>query len=279
MHKPAPKTLARYEKAQIGYGDTVIFEALNLDLNAGEMVMFCGPNGCGKSTALKALRRLIHAKSGMITFGDKPLDLFNNKELARQMAMLTQAPSAPEELLVRELVEMGRFAHRAYLGSLTAKDREAVEFAIEACDLNALTDMPLGRLSGGQLQRSWLAMIIAQDAPVILLDEPTNHLDITHQIETLELVTRLNRKQGKTVIVVMHDLNLAARYADRMLLFKKGALFADGTPEKVMTEEIVSETFSIACRIVTDPVYGKPLCIPYPWHTDAVKERAKAERD
>ncbi|UJQ95471.1 ABC transporter ATP-binding protein [Mariluticola halotolerans] len=264
MRKPA---MARFDAVGLGYGTKMVFDALDLTLNAGEVTMFCGPNGCGKSTALKALRRLMKAKYGDIFLSGEAISFLSNKRLAREMAMLTQAPSAPEDLLVEQLVGMGRYAHQGRFAGLTAKDREMVDFAMTACNLQELAKQSLGTLSGGQLQRAWLATILAQDAPVILLDEPTNHLDITHQIETLELIRKMNAEEGRTVVLVLHDLNLAARYADSMVMFNQGKVVAQGTPEQVMREEVISDVFAIGCRVISDPVHGKPLCIPYPRET------------
>ncbi len=258
--KKAP--LTRYEKVNLSYGSTIVFEALNLTLNEGEITMFCGPNGCGKSTALKALRRLLKVRSGIIFHGANPIDDLSDKALAKLMSLLTQKPSAPDDLTVEQLIKMGRFAHLGYLGHFSKKDKEKVAEALSLCHLQNLVHETIGNLSGGQLQRVWLAMIIAQDSPTILLDEPTNHLDITHQIETLELIKKLNEK-GRTIIVVMHDLNMAARYADRMILFKDGKVAADGTPEEVMQPSNIRNVFNIDCEIMRDNIYQKPMLIPY----------------
>lgn len=264
MHDAKKLPMARYASAELGYGTVKVFEELDLDLEAGEITVFCGPNGCGKSTALKALRRMLKATSGDIFLGETPISELPNKQLAREMAMLTQSPAAPDELLVEQLVAMGRYAHQRQFYAASDADRAAIEFALAACNLTDLAKRPLGAISGGQLQRAWLATILAQDAPIILLDEPTNHLDITHQIETLELIKKLNVEQNRSIVLVLHDLNLAARYADRMIMFKHGSIFAQGTPEQVMREEIIDEVFSVSCKVIPDPVHAKPLCISYP---------------
>ena len=264
MHEPLKQPLAQYRSTALGYGESLVFDSLDLTMRAGRITAFCGPNGCGKSTSLKALRRLLRPSAGDIFLNGESVSLLSNKQLARQMAMLTQAPSAPEELLVQQLVTLGRYAHRRRFAGLTDEDRRAIAFAMSSCALEALADKPLGTLSGGQMQRAWLATILAQDAPVILLDEPTNHLDIKHQIETLELVKTLNREQGRSVVLILHDLNLAARYADDMVLFARGAVHAQGAAEDVMTEATIAAVFGIDCRVIRDPLLGKPMCIPYP---------------
>jgi iron complex transport system ATP-binding protein len=259
-----PETAIAYRKAGLSYGAVTVFEGLDLDIAQARVTVFCGPNGCGKSTALKALRRLIRTRSGDIFLNGTAVSVQGNKALARQMAMLTQAPSAPEELLVSQLVALGRYAHRRRFSGLGQADREAIASAIAACELEDLVDRRLGALSGGQMQRAWLATVLAQDAPLLLLDEPTNHLDIRHQIETLELVRRLNRERGRTVVLVLHDLNLAARYADEMVMFSGGKVHAKGPPVAVMNEANIGAVFGIDCRVIADPELGRPFCIPYP---------------
>ncbi len=264
MHKPIPTELARYDAVGLGYGDTIVFDALDLTLSAGKVTVFCGPNGCGKSTSLKALRRLLRPQSGNIFLNGESIATFSTKRLARQIAMLTQSPLAPEELLVEQLIELGRYAHRRRFAGISPADRQAIDDAMAACQLEDLRHRPLGALSGGQLQRAWLATVLAQDSPVILLDEPTSHLDLKHQIETLELIRHLNATQNKTIVLVLHDINLAARYADEMVMFHHGQVFTQGAPDTVMTEAILSEVFAIGCRVIADPVDNKPICIPYP---------------
>ena len=264
MPETASAPAISYRQAGLAYGPVTVFADLDLDLAAGRVTVFCGPNGCGKSTALKALRRLVRTRSGAIFLNGSPVAAQGNRALARQMAMLTQSPSAPEDLLVEQLVILGRYAHRSRFGGLSAADRQAVEAAIDACELRDLLARRLGALSGGQMQRAWLATVLAQDAPILLLDEPTNHLDIRHQIETLELVRRLNRDKGRTIVLVLHDLNLAARYADEMVMFSGGRVHAKGAPAEVMTAANIGAVFGIGCRILTDPELGRPFCIPYP---------------
>ncbi len=255
---------ARFERTDIGYGRTPVIADLSLRLPQGGITAFCGPNGSGKSTALKALRRLIGLSKGAIEVTGKPLAAWPAKALAREMAMLGQAPSAPEELTVRELAMLGRFAHRARFGGPSAADVEAVDRALALCDLSQRADEALRALSGGQLQRAWIAMVIAQDAPAILLDEPTNHLDVAHAHNLLSLVARLNREDGRTIVMVLHDLNLAARHADNIVLWKEGRVVAEGDAETLFHPKLIGSVFDVDCTIMTDPRTGRPLCLTYP---------------
>lgn len=257
-------SFASFEAASVGYRETMVFRDLTLSLPQGRITALCGPNGSGKSTALRAMRGLLGLRDGLVRIGDRPLGAWSLRDLAKQIAMLTQAPSAPDEISVADLVMLGRFAYRRAFVGPTAEDRMIVDRAIAACDLGDLAERPLGALSGGQSQRAWIAMVLAQDAPVILLDEPTNHLDIAHALETLELVRSLKHGQGKSIVVVLHDLNLAAKYADHMVLFREGKVAAEGAVAEVFTQATIAHVFDIECRVIEDPLHGRPICIPYP---------------
>ena len=254
---------ASFENVTVGYNEDIVFNELNISIAAGKITAFCGPNGCGKSTALKTLRRHLRPKSGNILVLSEAIERLGDKELAKRMAMLSQSPSAPEELSIFQLVSLGRFASRKTFGGLSDEDFRSVTKAIVSCDLVGLESRTIGELSGGQLQRAWIAMVLAQDAPAILLDEPTNHLDITHQLEAMELIKSLNEREGKTIILVSHDINLAARYAHEMVLFKSGEVIAKGTPEKVMNSKTLDDVFDIRSQIVMDPEFKKPFCFAY----------------
>ena len=238
-----------------------MFESLSLEIPRGQVTALCGPNGCGKSTALKAMRRVLPLAGGEVQLKGRPLADWSARALARELAMLSQAPSAPEEMTVRDLVSLGRYAHRPALGGLAANDKAAVAGALRATDIADLAERPIGALSGGQLQRAWLAMVVAQEAPAIFLDEPTNHLDIAHALETLELVRGLCAGGGKTVVVVLHGLNLAARYADRLVFFRDGRIAAEGAVAEVFRAETIREVFGIECE-VDRRRDGAPFCIP-----------------
>ena len=258
-----PKIALTLDGLSVGYGGDPVLHDLSLRIPQGRVTAFCGPNGCGKSTALKAMRGMLGSASGSVMLDKKPFGDWSTKELAREIAMLGQTPNAPEEMFVRELVGLGRYAYRSRLGGLSQADREAIEAAIQAADLAGLAELPLGVLSGGQAQRAWLAMVLAQEAPIIFLDEPTNHLDISHALATLDLVRKLSHEDGKTVLVVLHDLNLAASFADEIAFFKAGRLRAMGRVEDVFTEKQLSEVFEIGCKIIKDGKEGHPVFVPY----------------
>jgi len=267
-----PEYFAHFEEARIGYRDAIVFERLNLSLPKGCITALCGPNGCGKSTALRAMRGLLGLQGGLVRIGQTPLDQWPTRQLAKEIAMLTQSPSAPDEIRVIDLVRFGRFAHRKKIGGASDGDQVAVQLALASCDLDALADRPIGALSGGQLQRAWIAMVLAQDAPVVLLDEPTNHLDIAHALDVLELVRRLKKSQDKSFVLVLHDLNLAAKYADHLVLFKNGCVTAEGDVTKIFTRHTLSQVFDIDCRVFVDSQSGRPFCIPYPKETATLAE-------
>ncbi|EKV31881.1 ABC transporter [Caenispirillum salinarum AK4] len=246
----------------VSYGATPVLKGIDLVLPRGQVTVLAGPNGCGKSTLLATIRRMLRPSAGMVAVGQDDIMTLSERQLARRMALLAQHASAPDELSVFELVKMGRFPHQGFLRQWTDADARAVEAAVEATDLAPLLERRLDTLSGGQRQRVWLAMVLAQDTPIICLDEPINHLDVAHQLQCLDLVRRLNRDMKKTVVVVLHDLNLSARYADFMVLLKDGRVQATGTPDDLVTEATVREVFGIDSRVISDPVYGRPLCIP-----------------
>jgi iron complex transport system ATP-binding protein len=243
-------SLARLRAVTARYDRVTALDLVDLDLPEGRITALCGPNGSGKSTALRVLRGLHEAEAGEVEVAGSPLRDWPAKDLARAVAMLSQSPDAPPELTVQDLVRLGRFAHRRRFMGQSGEDHAACARALEATEMADLADRPIGRLSGGQLQRAWIAMTIAQDAPRIFLDEPTNHLDIAHAFEVLELVRRLNRSEGRSVVLVLHDLNMAMRYADHVVLFDAGRVVASGPTAEVLTERQVAEAFGIRCRIV-----------------------------
>jgi len=250
------------EDLTVAYGSHVAVDAVTLGIGKGAVTVLAGPNGCGKSSLLRAIRRLHAARSGRILLGDTDIAKLREKDLAREISLLAQSPSAPEDMEVEELVRLGRYPHQSMLQPWSADDGDAVEAALFGTGVAHLRRRRLGSLSGGQLQRVWIAMVLAQDTDVICLDEPVNHLDMAHQIDCLDLVSRLNREQGRTVVLVLHDLNLAARYADRLVFMKDGRVAASGAPRALMTEELIGEVFGVQCRIIEDPVHDRPLCIP-----------------
>lgn len=255
---------ARLQGTSATYGGKLALEGLYLTLPEGRIVAFCGPNGSGKSTALRIMRGLHPPSSGTVEIAGRLLKDWRPRDLARAVAMLSQMPDAPPELTVGDLVMLGRFAHRSRFAGPSASDRAVCERALAATDMANLRDHPIGKLSGGQVQRAWIAMILSQDAPRIFLDEPTNHLDVAHAFEVLDLIRRLNRLEGRNFVLVLHDLNMAMRYADHVVLFNGGQVAADGATRTILTEARVAEVFGIRCRILILPGEDAPILVPLP---------------
>lgn len=247
----------------ISYGDTQIIHDLDLKIPKGEITVFIGANGCGKSTLLRSIARLLKPKSGSVLLEGKAIAKLSTKEVAKKMAILPQSPSAPEGLTVLQLVKQGRYPHQSWLKQWTEEDEKKVNDALAATHLDQLKERTVDSLSGGQRQRAWIAMTLAQDTDIILLDEPTTYLDMTHQIEILDLLFELNETKNRTVVMVLHDLNLACRYAHHIVAIKDQKVFAKGKPEHVINSDLVRNVFGMDCEVTTDPLFGTPLCIPY----------------
>jgi iron complex transport system ATP-binding protein len=250
------------EALSVAYGQRLAVDGISLALPEGKISVLAGPNGCGKSTLLRTIRRLHAARSGRVLLGETDIGKLGEKQVAREIGLLAQSPSAPEDMRVEELVRLGRYPHQAMMRPWSSRDATAVEDAMFGTGVGHLRDRPLGSLSGGQLQRVWIAMVLAQQTEIICLDEPVNHLDMAHQIDCLDLVSRLNREHGCTVVLVLHDLNLAARYADLLVFMKEGKVVEAGRPEQLMSEALIESVFEIQCRVIEDPVHSRPLCIP-----------------
>ncbi|PLT28620.1 ABC transporter ATP-binding protein [Peribacillus deserti] len=251
------------EALTLSYGDSKIIDQLNLTLPKGEISVFIGSNGCGKSTLLRSIARLLKPKSGGVLLDGESISKLSTKEVAKKMAILPQAPAAPEGLTVLQLVKQGRYPYQTWYRQWTKEDETKVKDALLATGLYNLKERPVDSLSGGQKQRAWIAMVLAQDTDIILLDEPTTYLDMTHQIEILDLLFELNEKENRTIVMVLHDLNLACRYAHHIVALKDKTVYAQGNPEQVVTVKLVKEVFHMDCDVTYDPLFGTPLCIPH----------------
>lgn len=249
-------------KLTLSYDKNSIVAGLDLAIPTGQMTALVGPNGCGKSTLLRGLARLLKPQSGTVYLDGKAIAQLSTKEVAKRIGILPQSPSAPEGLTVRELIAQGRYPHQTWLQQWSQEDEQMLKQAIAMTDLAPFAERPLDTLSGGQRQRAWIAMTLAQNTDILLLDEPTTFLDLAHQIEVLDLLYDLNRDRGRTIVMVLHDLNLACRYADNLIALRNGQVFAQGTATQVMTETMLREVFGLESQIVADPVAGTPMCIP-----------------
>lgn len=251
----------------LGYGTTRGADALvNRDVDLAipdrQVTTVIGANGCGKSTLLRGLARLMAPAAGAVTLDGVDIAGLPAKRLATKVSMLPQSPIAPAGVSVRELVSRGRHPHQSWLRQWSASHSAAVDRALALTGLSELADRPVDTLSGGQRQRAWISLVLAQDTDIVFLDEPTTYLDLAYSVEVLELVRRLNREQGKTVVMVLHDLNLAARYSDNLVLMREGAIVAQGAPADVISEHTLREVFGLHARVVDDPVTGGPLIVP-----------------
>ncbi|ALJ21573.1 ABC transporter ATP-binding protein [Microbacterium sp. No. 7] len=250
------------QSVTLSYDARQVAEDLTVEIPEGGVTVIIGPNACGKSTLLRALSRLLAPKSGHVLLHGEDVRRLAPKELARRLGLLPQSSVAPFGITVADLVGRGRFPHQRMLQQWSLDDEAAVQRAMAATGIAELADRAVDELSGGQRQRVWIAMLLAQDTPVMLLDEPTTYLDIAHQLDVLELCRRLNREEARTMVLVLHDLNQAARYADHLVVLKDGALAAAGRPVDVLTEDLLHEVFGLTARVLTDPVLGTPLVIP-----------------
>ncbi|SHG67736.1 ABC transporter ATP-binding protein [Geodermatophilus nigrescens] len=259
---PPPRVRLAAEGLRLAYDDRVVVDGLDLALTDGSFTAIVGPNGCGKSTLLRALGRLLRPAAGQVVLDGRSIARTPTREVARVLGLLPQTPVAPSGLTVADLVARGRHPHQSWLRQWSSDDEAVVTEALAWTDMADLGDRPVDELSGGQRQRAWISMALAQETDLILLDEPTTYLDLSHQIDVLELVARLHAERGRTVVVVLHDLNLAARYAQRLVAMRDGALVASGTPHEVLTEELLADVFDLEARVVPDPVAGTPMVVP-----------------
>lgn len=250
----------------LAYGDRQIVSGLDLTVPPGKLTVIVGANASGKSTLLRGLARLLTPTRGAVYLDGKPIHQMPTREVATLLGVLPQTPIAPDAIAVTDLVGRGRYPHQGWFRRWTTEDDAAVAEALNATNTADLAGRAVDELSGGQRQRVWIAMALAQDTQLLLLDEPTTYLDINHQVEVLDLLTDLVRQRGRTVVVVLHDLNLACRYADHIVAMKSGHIVAEGSPGDVMTEAVVADVFGMPSRIVRDPVSDTPMVVPIGRH-------------
>lgn len=250
----------------LAYDKVTIVDELSLDIPTGEVTIVVGANGCGKSTLLRALSRLMRPAGGQVLLDGQDIHTRPAKEVAKTLGLLPQSPNAPDGITARELISRGRYPHQGLFKRFGAEDEAAVNRALELTGTMELADRAVDELSGGQRQRVWIAMALAQETDLLLLDEPTTFLDVAHQLEVLDVVSELNRTRGITVVIVLHDLNLAARYADHLVALKDGKVYAVGHPTEVVTERTVKDVFGMPSRVIPDPVAGTPLVLPIGRH-------------
>ena len=250
----------------LGYGERTVIEDLDLVVPPGQVTAIVGANACGKSTLLRSMSRLLSPRAGRVLLDGKAVHRMPAKELARTLGLLPQSPIAPEGITVADLVGRGRNPHQRLLSRWSREDDAAVAAALDATHTADLAERSVDELSGGQRQRVWIAMALAQQTELLLLDEPTTFLDVSHQIEVLDLLTDLNRARGTTIVMVLHDLNMAARYSDHLIALADGHLHAAGDPAEVLTEDCVRAVFGLDSQVITDPVSGRPLMVPIGRH-------------
>jgi iron complex transport system ATP-binding protein len=260
----------------VGYGERRVIEGVDLEIQPGTVTCLVGPNGSGKSTLLKGCARLIELRGGSVSLLGDEITTISSMEVARRLAVLPQSPTAPSNLTVRELVEQGRYPHVGALRMLRHQDADAVNGALQSTGLAEFGHRDVDQLSGGERQRAWIALALAQETPILFLDEPTTFLDVGYQLEVLHLVRRLNTEQNITIVMVLHDLNHAAAYADRVVCLSRGQIVADGLPEEVISTELLRDIFRVDASIVNDPVTGKLAFLPYQPVTAADRRKAAA---
>ena len=259
-------TAVHVKDVSVGYGERTVLDTLNVDIKRGAVTSIVGPNGCGKSTLLRTMSRLLNPTKGEIVLDGKSIHDIPTRKLATQLGLLPQSPIAPDGIVVADLVGRGRTPHQGILGRWSQQDYDIVAEALETTGISDLAERSIDELSGGQRQRVWIAMALAQRTDTLLLDEPTTYLDVKHQLDVLDLLTELNRDRGTTIVMVLHDLNLAARYSNELVAVSGGKVFAHGHPREVITKENVKSVFGIDSVIITDPVSDQPAVMPIGRH-------------
>ncbi|EAR51273.1 hypothetical protein OG2516_17630 [Oceanicola granulosus HTCC2516] len=258
--RDAPRLQLR--DASVGYGGAPIVRNVSLDVPDGALTVLVGPNGSGKSTLMKAMARVLRLDAGNILLDGRPIGQLPTRQVARRLALLPQGPVAPEGLRVRELVAQGRFPHQSLLRQWSRRDADAVEAAMEAADVAQFAERPVSDLSGGQRQRCWIAMVLAQETGLLLLDEPATFLDLKVQVDLMQLLRRIAKQEGRTVVVVLHELNVAAAFADHLVMMQDGRIRAEGCVDAVFNAANLAKVFGLDATVVRDPVSGRPVCVP-----------------
>ena len=246
-----------------GYAGTKILDGIDLTIPDGRVTILVGPNGCGKSTLLKSLARILRPMGGQVLLDGKDIHTLNTKAVAAKLGLLPQGPVAPEGLTVRELVAQGRFPHQSLLRQWTQADEDAVNGALHTANITEFADRAVDTLSGGQRQRCWVAMVLAQDTGLILLDEPTTFLDLKVQVDLMDLLVGLAHDRGRTLVIVLHELSLAAAYADYLVMMKDGRIVSAGLPDEIFTAERLRQVFDLNASVLRDPVSGRLVCVPF----------------
>jgi iron complex transport system ATP-binding protein len=252
----------RGEGLRLAYDDRVVAEGLDVQIPDGSFTVIVGPNACGKSTVLQALARLLRPQAGQVYLDGALISSYATKDVARRLGLLPQSPVAPSGITVADLVARGRYAHQRLLRQWSHEDEGSVVDAMRMTETLDLADRFVDELSGGQRQRVWLALVLAQQTPLVLLDEPTTYLDISHQLEMLDLCADLHGQHGRTIVAVLHDLNHACRYGDHLIAMKDGKIVAEGDPRQIVTADLVHDVFGLVCQVMDDPQTGTPLVVP-----------------
>jgi len=264
------------ESVRLAYDDHVVVDGLSLTIPTGQVTVIVGANACGKSTLLRGLARLLKPKGGSVLLDGEDIANLPTKQVAIQLGILPQQPLAPEGIVVADLVARGRHPHQRWMRQFSVEDEAAVAAALDATEITDLADRSVDELSGGQRQRVWIALTLAQGTPLMLLDEPTTFLDLAHQVEVLDLLADLNEREGRTIVLVLHDLNLACRYAHHLVAMKDGGVVAQGPPSEVITADLVGHVFDLRCEVIEDPLSGTPLVLPIPARTRGLPDRTTA---
>jgi iron complex transport system ATP-binding protein len=275
-HRP-PTHMLEAQNVTLAYDKVEVARDLTLSIPPGRITSIVGANACGKSTLLRALSRLLKPRTGSVLLDGQSIHRLPTRVVATQLGILPQSPIAPEGITVADLVARGRYPHQKWFRQWTSSDEAVITEAMVATSTLDLADRPVDELSGGQRQRVWIAMALAQGTDLMLLDEPTTFLDLAHQVEVLDLLVDLNHREGRTIVLVLHDLNHACRYSHHLVAMRHGSVVAEGTPEQVVTEALVRQIFDLRCRVVSDPVAGTPMVIPIARHVNVSEEDGLTE--